>query len=118
MNCTVVDRRAAPQVTYPFAAPSGPAAPPFVSVPGWGGSLQAGLGSVPMSEDTHRAPESEDDADRTQRFEAEALVYLDQLYGAALRMTVFVGETDQVHHRPLYTEIVHRAHAAGRRGGP
>ena len=40
-----------------------------------------------MSEDTNRAPEAEDDAARTERFEAEALVYLDQLYGAALRMT-------------------------------
>jgi RNA polymerase sigma-70 factor (ECF subfamily) len=45
------------------------------------------LGSTAMSEDTHRAPETEDDAARTERFEAEALVYLDQLYGAALRMT-------------------------------
>lgn len=45
------------------------------------------LGSSPMSEDTTRAPESEDDAARSERFEAEALVYLDQLYGAALRMT-------------------------------
>ncbi len=40
-----------------------------------------------MSEDTTRAPESEDQAARSERFEAEALVYLDQLYGAALRMT-------------------------------
>jgi len=40
-----------------------------------------------MSEDTHRAPGTEDDAARSERFEAEALVYLDQLYGAALRMT-------------------------------
>ncbi|WP_371863678.1 sigma-70 family RNA polymerase sigma factor [Cellulomonas soli] len=46
-----------------------------------------GLGSSTMSEDTHRAPQAEDDAARTERFEAEALVYLDQLYGAALRMT-------------------------------
>jgi PII-like signaling protein len=38
------------------------------------------------------------------------------LTGAALRMTVFVGEGKQVHHRPLYTEIVHRAHAAGLAG--
>ncbi len=29
----------------------------------------------------------ETDAERTERFEAEALAYLDQLYGAALRMT-------------------------------
>ena len=40
-----------------------------------------------MSEDTNRAPEAEDAAARAERFEAEALVYLDQLYGAALRMT-------------------------------
>jgi RNA polymerase sigma-70 factor (ECF subfamily) len=40
-----------------------------------------------MNDDTNRAPQSEDDADRTARFEGEALVYLDQLYGAALRMT-------------------------------
>jgi uncharacterized protein len=38
------------------------------------------------------------------------------LSGEALRITVFVGETDQFHHRPLYTEIVHRAHAAGLAG--
>ncbi|MBO3103759.1 sigma-70 family RNA polymerase sigma factor [Cellulomonas sp. zg-ZUI168] len=52
-----------------------------------GGPHPAGLGSTAMSEDTNRAPESEDDGARTERFEAEALVYLDQLYGAAMRMT-------------------------------
>jgi len=36
--------------------------------------------------------------------------------GPAMRLTVFVGETDQWHHRPLYTEIVRRAHAAGLAG--
>ncbi|MDT0164681.1 sigma-70 family RNA polymerase sigma factor [Actinotalea sp. AC32] len=46
-----------------------------------------GLGSWPMSEDTHRAPVEEDEAGRAQRFETEALVYVDQLYSAALRMT-------------------------------
>jgi RNA polymerase sigma-70 factor, ECF subfamily len=46
-----------------------------------------GLGSPVMSEDTNRAPEAEDAAARAERFEAEALVYLDQLYAAALRMT-------------------------------
>ncbi|QTE30299.1 sigma-70 family RNA polymerase sigma factor [Pengzhenrongella sicca] len=40
-----------------------------------------------MTEDTHRAPEAEDSAARVERFETEALVYLDQLYAAALRMT-------------------------------
>ncbi|GGC11729.1 ECF RNA polymerase sigma factor SigR [Cellulomonas carbonis] len=40
-----------------------------------------------MSEDTHRAPVEEDEAGRAQRFETEALVYVDQLYSAALRMT-------------------------------
>lgn len=34
-----------------------------------------------------RAPADEDEATRAARFEAEALPYLDQLYGAALRMT-------------------------------
>ena len=34
----------------------------------------------------------------------------------ALRLTVLVGEGDLVGHRPLYSEIVHRAHAAGLRG--
>ncbi|TWE18839.1 hypothetical protein FB465_3934 [Kitasatospora atroaurantiaca] len=36
--------------------------------------------------------------------------------GSALRLTVFVGENDTWHHRPLYSEIVHRAHAAGLAG--
>ncbi|GAA3421515.1 DUF190 domain-containing protein [Streptosporangium vulgare] len=31
-------------------------------------------------------------------------------------MTIFVDDTDTWHHRPLYTEIVHRAHAAGLAG--
>ncbi|ROQ81215.1 hypothetical protein EDD95_0773 [Streptomyces sp. CEV 2-1] len=34
----------------------------------------------------------------------------------ALRLTVLVGESDGWHHRPVYTEIVHRAHAAGLAG--
>lgn len=38
------------------------------------------------------------------------------LSGKVSRITVFVGESDQVHHRPLYTEVVHRAHAAGLAG--
>jgi PII-like signaling protein len=36
--------------------------------------------------------------------------------GPALRLTIFIGESDRWHHRPLYTEIVHRAHAAGLAG--
>ena len=39
-----------------------------------------------------------------------------KLEGSALRLTVFVGEDDQWHHKPLYTEIVHRAHRAGLAG--
>jgi uncharacterized protein len=38
------------------------------------------------------------------------------LAGPASRLTIFVGEADQWHHRPLYTEIVHRAHQAGLAG--
>ncbi|MEU7031963.1 DUF190 domain-containing protein [Streptomyces sp. SBR177] len=39
-----------------------------------------------------------------------------RLAGRALRLTVLVGENDTWHHRPLSTEIVHRAHAAGLAG--
>lgn len=38
------------------------------------------------------------------------------LTGTVLRLTVFVGENDTWRHRPLYSEIVHRAHAAGLAG--
>jgi len=38
------------------------------------------------------------------------------LPGPARRLTVYVGEDDQWHHKPLYTEIVHRAHSAGLAG--
>jgi PII-like signaling protein len=38
------------------------------------------------------------------------------LQGAATRLTIFVKEDDQWHRRPLYTEIVHRAHQAGLAG--
>jgi PII-like signaling protein len=34
----------------------------------------------------------------------------------ALRLTVLVGEQDTWHHRPLFTEIVHRARRAGLAG--
>ncbi|MEU0807369.1 DUF190 domain-containing protein [Streptomyces sp. NPDC005970] len=33
-----------------------------------------------------------------------------------LRLTAFVGECDTWHHRPLFAEIVHRAHRAGLAG--
>ncbi|MFF1904258.1 DUF190 domain-containing protein [Kitasatospora sp. NPDC058218] len=39
-----------------------------------------------------------------------------RLTGSALRLTVLVGENDRWHHRPLYSEIVHRARAAGLAG--
>jgi uncharacterized protein len=39
-----------------------------------------------------------------------------KLEGAALRLTIFVGEGDTWHHKPLYTEIVHRAHNEGLAG--
>ncbi|MFF7795488.1 DUF190 domain-containing protein [Streptomyces sp. NPDC007991] len=39
-----------------------------------------------------------------------------RLTGRALRLTVVVGENDTWHHKPLYSEIVHRAHAAGLAG--
>jgi uncharacterized protein len=39
-----------------------------------------------------------------------------RLTGNALRLTVLVGENDIWHRKPVYTEIVHRAHAAGLAG--
>ncbi|MFI7190087.1 DUF190 domain-containing protein [Nocardia nova] len=34
----------------------------------------------------------------------------------AVRLSIFVGEDDMWHHRPVYSEIVHRAHRAGLAG--
>lgn len=34
----------------------------------------------------------------------------------AVRLTIMVGESDQFHGRPVYTEVVHRAHRAGLAG--
>ena len=39
-----------------------------------------------------------------------------KLEGPAVRLTIFIGEDDQWHHKPLYHEIVHRAHQAGLAG--
>ena len=36
--------------------------------------------------------------------------------GKATRLTVLVGDADHFHHKPVYTEIVHRAHAFGLAG--
>ncbi|NYD42979.1 DUF190 domain-containing protein [Nocardioides panaciterrulae] len=36
--------------------------------------------------------------------------------GPAVRLTILVRADDRWHHRPLYTEIVHRAHAHGLAG--
>ncbi|MFF4487121.1 DUF190 domain-containing protein [Streptomyces sp. NPDC001544] len=38
------------------------------------------------------------------------------LEGRALCMTIYVEDTDTWHHKPLFTEIVHRAHAFGLAG--
>ena len=39
-----------------------------------------------------------------------------KLSGRALRLSIFVGEGDLWHHKPLYAEIVHRARRAGLAG--
>jgi uncharacterized protein len=36
--------------------------------------------------------------------------------GKAARLTVIVGDADHVHHRPVYSEIVRRAHRLGLAG--
>jgi PII-like signaling protein len=38
------------------------------------------------------------------------------LLGPAVRPSIFIGDTDTWRHKPLYSEIVHRAHAAGLAG--
>lgn len=39
-----------------------------------------------------------------------------KLEGPGERLTIYIGETDQYHHKPLYSEIVERAHRAGLAG--
>jgi PII-like signaling protein len=39
-----------------------------------------------------------------------------KLEGTATRLTIYIGEFDRWHHKPLYTEIVHRALSAGLAG--
>ncbi|MFE9922741.1 DUF190 domain-containing protein [Streptomyces sp. NPDC005774] len=39
-----------------------------------------------------------------------------RLTGNALRVTIFISENDVWHHKPLYSEIVHRAHKASLAG--
>ena len=39
-----------------------------------------------------------------------------KIEGSAVRLSIFVGEDDQWHRKPVYTEIVHRAHKAGLAG--
>lgn len=39
-----------------------------------------------------------------------------KLEGPGERLTIFIGESDQHDHKPLYVEIVERAHAAGLAG--
>jgi PII-like signaling protein len=36
--------------------------------------------------------------------------------GKATRLTILLGDADHYQHRPVYTEIVHRAHAFGLAG--
>lgn len=67
-----------------MAVPTGAALAAAVRV---GDGSAVALRSVLMTEDTNRAPQTEDDAARTARFERDALAHLDQLYSAGLRMT-------------------------------
>lgn len=39
-----------------------------------------------------------------------------KLEGPGERLSIFIGETDQYDHKPLYVEIVERAHRAGLAG--
>jgi PII-like signaling protein len=39
-----------------------------------------------------------------------------RLTGTAQRLTIIVNDSAHIHHKPLFTEIVHRAHDAGLAG--
>lgn len=47
---------------------------------------------------------------------SEATQGTGDLGGPAARLTIYIGESDTWHHKPLYTELVHRAHVAGLAG--
>jgi RNA polymerase sigma-70 factor (ECF subfamily) len=74
-------------VTVVDDVPRGLFAPPGVSEHSGGVAWLLPLSSGAMTEDTGRAPAGETSEERAERFEREALQYLDQLYSAALRMT-------------------------------
>ncbi|WP_418605384.1 sigma-70 family RNA polymerase sigma factor [Georgenia sp. SUBG003] len=78
-------------MTSPSLVLHAPAPPPAAVAATGGWAPEAGLGSSMMTETNEgnldRTPDGESDADRATRFEQEALPYLDQLYGAAMRMT-------------------------------
>jgi len=51
------------------------------------GAVASSIVTTEPDVDGRRSPEGESDADRALRFERDALPFLDQLYGAALRLT-------------------------------
>ena len=52
----------------------------------------------------------------TSGMSAEGSISEGGLGGQVTRLTIYIGESDTWHHKPLYTELVHRAHAAGLAG--
>ncbi|MFH5824118.1 sigma-70 family RNA polymerase sigma factor [Georgenia sp. AZ-5] len=78
-------------MTHPVLTP--PRGETYGRLGGWPEAVtpSAGIPSIVMSEsheeNLDRAPGGESDAERSLRFERDALPYLDQLYGAAMRMT-------------------------------
>lgn len=69
--------------------------------------------------DTHTASHSHGDRHshgHRDTVKVNRRVTVMRIEGPALRLTIFVGESDQWHRRPLYHEVVARAHAAGLAG--
>jgi RNA polymerase sigma-70 factor (ECF subfamily) len=77
-----VQRHRSPVLSYVMTIPTSPAAAP---------ELQQ-----THEEILDESPETETDEERTARFEADALVFLDQLYAAALRMTRNPADAEDV----------------------
>jgi RNA polymerase sigma-70 factor (ECF subfamily) len=83
-------KRRSPVLSYVMTIPTSSSASPAIDAPAEQVILEEGTDGVV----DRRASETEEE--RTARFEADALVFLDQLYAAALRMTRNPADAEDV----------------------
>jgi RNA polymerase sigma-70 factor, ECF subfamily len=82
-----IDTGAAPGPSWPPFSPSSPAPDGPTAPPSNGGAIVPGVSSAGRRRDEGRVASGERPDQRRERFERDALPFLDQLYAAALRMT-------------------------------